>query len=274
MSGPIGDSSRPEFQSWKSYEDFARRVRQSRRYVWDDEVHEFLDTVIKTMNNREVQIPEDFILWRAQLGIDYDSTQDEEGKEIGIRLLGLHRDRMKPRVQGGSDGRVNSAGIPVLYLATEEQTAISEVRPWLGFEVSVAQFQVVRDLRAINLSQEFGKSPVNYLSFLQLFGEKPVDPERKEKVVWAAIDNAFSRPVTRSEDSSEYVPTQILAELFRDAGFDALVYRSQFGDNGHNVAVFDLEDAKILNCAPYEVEAIEVKYKQIDGPWFSPENLV
>lgn len=269
MSGAIGDSGKPEFPSWKSYEDFERHVRQSRRYVWDEEVHKFLTTVLKTKNNREEQIPEGSILWRAQLGIYYDSTYDEEGNEIEIRLLGLNRDRMKPLVRSGSEGRVNSAGIPVLYLATKEQTAISEVRPWIGSEVSVAQFQVVRDLRAIDLSQEFGKSPFNYLSLLQLFGEKPVDPGRKEKVVWAAIDNAFSKPVTLSEDPSTYVPTQILAELFRDAGYDAVIYRSQFGENGHNIAIFDLEDAKILNCAPYEVEAIEVKYKQIAGEWFS-----
>ena len=268
MSEAIGNSGRPEFRSWQSFEDFEQRVRYIRRYVWDEEVHEFLNTVLKTRDDRDGQIPEGAILWRAQLGIDYQSTCDEDGNETGVHRLGFRPERMKPPVRGGDGGRASPAGIPVLYLATEKQTAISEVRPWIGSEISVAQFRVVRDLKAIDLSQEFGKSPFNYLSIQQFLGMGPVGPDKKEKVVWAAIDNAFSRPVTRTEDSSEYVPTQILAELFRDADYDALVYRSQFGENGYNVAIFNLEDAEILNCAPYEVEGIDVKYKQMDSEWF------
>ena len=267
MSEATGDSGRPEFPSWRSYWDFQRHVRQSRRYVWDKEVHKFLDTVLQTRNSRDVQIPKGSILWRAQLGIHDASTYDEEGNEIEVRYSGLGPERMKPLVHGAREGRVNSAGITVLYLATKLQTAISEVRPWIGSEVSAAQFKVTRDLRAIDLSRGFGKSSFDYLTIPQLMDEDPVEPDKKEQAVWSAIDNAFSKPITLSEDPSEYVPTQILAELFQAEGYEALVYRSQFGENGYNIAMFNVEDAEILSCAPYEVESIEVKYKQIGNHW-------
>ena len=38
-----------------------------------------------------------------------------------------------------------------------------------------------------------------------------------------------------------------------DAGYDAIAYRSKFGENGYNISVFDIDAAEILDCTPYEV---------------------
>ena len=251
------DSGATEFDPWRShfqgsYWEFARRVRQNRRYVWDEEVRAFLETVIKTRSNRDIKIPVGSILWRAQLGIEYYDPSDGE---IGDQPFGFSAERMKPLSDSAREGRANSTGIPVLYLASTEQTAISEVRPWVGSEISVAQFRVVRDLKAIDLSLEYGKS-----SFFT---------ETKEKALWIDIDNAFSHPVSLPENTADYVPTQILAELFLDASYDAMIYRSQFGENGYNIAFFNIDDAEIINCAPYKVSTVEVKYEQVGNRWFS-----
>ena len=178
---------------------------------------------------------------------------------------------MKPIVEFAGEGRANSSGIPVLYLASTERTAISEVRPWVGSEVSVAQFKVARNLNAIDLTQGHGESSWRGLTLKQLWGEEEPDAPAKQRAVWIDIDNAFSRPVTQSDERVNYVPTRILAELFQEAGYDAIVYRSQFGQgerDGYNIAIFNLEDAEILNCAPYRVKGIEVKYSEVGNRWF------
>ena len=108
----------------------------------------------------------------------------------------------------------------MLYLASTEETAISEVRPWVGSELSVARFRVTRRLEAIDLTWGHGKSSSEELTLKQLWGEEELDAGAKEKAVWTDIDNAFSRPVTLSDGSDNYVPTRILAELFQEAGFD------------------------------------------------------
>ena len=252
----------PEFESWDSYWTFARRVMQSRRYVWDDYVRRFLDTVLATNSNRDITIPRGIDLWRAQLGIDYDTRHDVEVP------VGFSESRMRPVRHEAREGRANSAGIPVLYLASELNTAISEVRPWVGSKISVAGFRITRDLKAINLSMKFGENPLNDLSFGQLSGDKETDAEEKSNVVWADIDNAFSRPVSLDERSAEYVPTQVLSELFWNAGYDAIAYRSQFGERGYNIAVRDIDDAEIVHCAPYDVSSIEVTSRKIGNAWF------
>jgi hypothetical protein len=64
-----------------------------------------------------------------------------------------------------------------------------------------------------------------------------------------------------------------LAELFRQQGYECIIYRSQFGKEGYNVVLFNLDDAEPINCAPYEVTEIEVKYREIGNRWFSSKHL-
>ncbi len=109
--------------------------------------------------------------------------------------------------------------------------------------------------------------------FAHLLGDEAPDAEAKQKAVWIGIDSAFSQPVTLSDDLADYVPTQILSELFADAGYDAIIYRSQFGEAGYNIALFNAEDADAINCAPYVVKGIELKYEQIGNMWVSKKHL-
>ena len=262
----IDDPNGPEFASWRSYQDFARAVRRERRYVWEQEVTAFLDTVLATIRKRGRTISEGSILYRAQHGIVYREDED------GVDILAYGGKRMKPLTDRAKEGRANPAGISMLYLGSSEQTAISEVRPWIGSELSVAQFRISRDVKVIDLSLGHGQTSFQHLFFSELLGEKPVGREKKEEAVWIDIDNAFSRPVTRSDDTADYVPTQILAELFRDNGYDGLVYRSQFGETGFNIGLFDVGDADIINAAPYQVTAIDVKFEEIGNRWFSKKH--
>ena len=260
---PIDDPNGSEFASWRSYQNFARAVRRERRYVWEQEVTAFLDTVLATIRERDRTISEGSILYRAQHGIVYREDED------GVDILAYGGERMKPLSDRAKEGRANPAGIAMLYLGSSEQTAISEVRPWTGSELSVAQFRISRDVKVIDLSLGHGQTSFQHLFFSELLAEKPVSREKKEEAVWIDIDNAFSRPVTRSDDTADYVPTQILAELFRDNGYDGLVYRSQFGETGYNIGLFDVGDADIINAAPYQVTDIDVKFEEIGNRWFS-----
>jgi len=137
---------------------------------------------------------------------------------------------------------------------------MSEVRPWLGSLVSVAQLKIQRDLRVIDCSKYHDKHRFIFL-------EQPT-PARIEKSVWSAIDRAFSEPATRSDDTAEYSATQAIAELFHSEGYDGVVYKSSFGEKGFNVALFDVECAKLLNCSLFKVDNIRVYFRQDANPYF------
>ena len=130
----------------------------------------------------------------------------------------------------------------------------------------MSQFRTNRELKALNLTEEFGKH------WMPEFSAKearflPVDSVGKAKSVWTEIDNAFSRPVGREDESTEYVPTQILAELFRGAGYEAIAYRSLLGKQGFNVVLFDPGDADPVDGRPYEVTKVDVVGEQAGNPW-------
>ena len=212
-----------EFASWRSYWLFATEVRRGRRFVWSDEVERFLGAVRATARKRAFSIPKGQAFYRAQVGWEHEVVELEDGTMAGP--LAFCAARMKPDAAHATSGRANAPGIPVLYLALDPDTAVAEVRPWIGSQVSVSQFRTNRKLKGLNLTEEFGKH------WMPEFSAKEarflaVDSEGKAKSVWTEIDNAFSRPVSREDEATEYVPTQILAELFRGEGYEALAYRS------------------------------------------------
>lgn len=66
--------------------------------------------------------------------------------------------------------------------------------------------------------------------------DEPGDSER-EKAVWTQIDQACSETTTPSDNTANYVPNQVIAELFKIQGFGGIAYKSAFGCNGHNIAI-------------------------------------
>jgi hypothetical protein len=162
---------------------------------------------------------------------------------------------MKPISNWQSEGRANPRGIPYLYLATTRDTALAEVRPWIGATISVAQLQVRRDLNVIDCSKHHSKDSV-----LSLIRDRT---RPTEDGMWMAIDRAFATPVGRDDESKEYVPTQIIAELFKSEGFDGIVYKSLLSDDGFNLAVFNLDDAGVVHCALYKADAIHFDFQSV-----------
>lgn len=261
-----------EFAHWDSYSRFARYVRFKGRYVLGADERAFLDTVLATIRDRDGELKPGQILYRAQRGVDWTEQTDGEGNYIGEDISGFGAARMKPLTDRAREGRANPTGIPVLYVGTTVLTAVSEVRPWVGADLSVAACKVLRPLRTLDLSLGHGQSSFMGAVFKHVLGGPALTAEEKEKAVWIDIDNAFSAPVTTSDDQADYAPTQILAELFRSAGYDAIAYKSHFGDDGnlkgYNVAIFDPDVVEIVSCAPYRVTSIKIDAKENGARWY------
>ena len=136
---------------------------------------------------------------------------------------------------------------------------MAEVRPWDGQLISIGQFKLLRDLRVINCTTK------DRPSHICTGGVEPAASEREEHV-WADIDKAFARPTARSDNLPDYVPTQIIVELFRVHGFDGLAYRSSLGA-GHNIALFDLNAAQLVGCGLYRLAKIHVEFEEAGNPY-------
>lgn len=247
-----------EFKSWASYLDFERATVSHARYIHSPEVEEFLHAILITGKRRVEIVPPGTVFWRAQLGHGW-RPRDRGDKLLGDVPAPHSPERMKPLSGRSPEGRTNSKGIPCLYLATERDTALAEVRPWMGASISVGHFKTLRELHIVNCTTKFRGA--------QFEGVKKPESEDLDEVVWSHIDGAFAKPVTPSDDDADYVPTQIIAELFKANGFDGIACRSSLGD-GRNVVLFDLDAAGIMKCELFELSGLQFKFEETATPYF------
>ena len=240
------------FKSWQSYYLFSQEVTHGNRYIHSDDVKDFLSNVLETSKGRVKSVKSRTKFWRAQLGCEWRPLYlDDDDEKLMDQPVAFPAERMKPVSFEASEGRVNPKGIPCLYLATTKETAMAEVRPGLDSNITLALFETVKKLKLIDCSVHPPNEP-------RMYWEEP-DDQKKEEAVWEAIDSAFSQPVTPSDKSSDYVPTQIIAELFKRKGFDGVLYRSALSD-GLNLALFDIDAAEMQTSILCSVEKIHFTF--------------
>jgi hypothetical protein len=239
-----------QFKSQRDFWDFQRAVHSQFRYIRAPEQETFLETVLATSKSRKELCKSGSILWRAQLGSDWKKVHGEE--DVFEIPCVYQPARMKPLPGRAYEGRANAKGIPCLYLSTGKETAMSEVRPWIGSHISVGQFKLLRDVEIIDCSRTHPDDII-----YQVDEPKPKD---RKTFIWSLIDLAFAEPTTRNDDTGNYAATQIIAELFKSAGLGGVAYRSNFGREGYNLSLFDIDAAELVNLQLHTVEAIEFKF--------------
>jgi len=244
-----------KFKTGWAFINYSETVRTKYRFAYPPEVTEFLQTLVATSKSRIKHLPANYPLWRAQLGHDIMERQIDESDPIVLveDAVPFSAERMKPRRNAAHEGRANSKGIPCLYVATDKVTAMSEVRPWIGAQISLGHFRTTRDLKLVDFSLGHDLN----LDLDLLFGKLPAKDVLEG--VWAQVDRAFSEPISDDTYTAEYAPTQVIAEVFRREGLDGLVYKSMLGE-GFNMALFDLNCAELVTCSLYKTEKVSIQF--------------
>jgi len=238
-----------EFASVASFTLFCESVQNKTRYNFDEATKKFLDAVMETAKKRVMVLKPGFNLWRAQLGCRWERVTENIRERRPYEC-----ERMKPRNLEATEGRVNAKGIPCLYLATTRDAAIGETRPWVGTTVSVGHFRTTREIRLVSCMTDRTEDR------LSIYFVEP-EPEKRAEVIWDEINFAFSKPIQNTDSTADYVPTQIIAEMFREAGYDGIAYSSCLG-TGTNVALFDLGAADIYSCSLHHVKSVSYRHEK------------
>ena len=235
---------------WSDYRQFQEELQNKCRYFRTDWANSYLGALKHTCKKRIDKIKKGTELWRSRLGgslvpcsKDDMAIQEYSCKEMAAPLPNLSR-----------ASRIGVTGIPVLYLSSDKDTAMSEVRPWKNQPVSLAQFHVTKNLNIVDCHQsglDGTIADLDKLWPLASFMRKEIIPDsEQEDRAWAWIDYAFSEPVSQLDDPLEYIPTQVIAEFFKTEGYDGIKYRSSVAP-GYNIALFDVNSAKAIKTMLY-----------------------
>lgn len=245
------------FESALAYQSFARDVRREYRYFRSTASEAFLKGVLQTADERVVKLAPNTSCFRARLGNDMDrqEVKDNDGNLVDVAewRIPFEEGALMPFSDRASEGRANPKGIPYLYVATDENTAVSEVRPWIGLYVSVAHLKTHRELTCVDCSDGHWLPPrLNALT----------QPPRNQwdECVWRDINAAFREPVKRTDNLADYAPTQVIAEAIRRAGYCGIVYGSSISRHGQgkNLVIFDARSLHILDRYVVLVESVDV----------------
>jgi hypothetical protein len=166
--------------------------------------------------------------------------------------------RAPPKDQA-SHGRANPAGIPYLYLASTEGTAIAETRPHTGERATIAHFSLAPDTKVVDL-----RSPRRTVSPFKLSDVQQVAFLRGDVGYLEQLGEELTRPVLPHAAAIDYLPSQYLCEFVKKCDFHGVVYRSSVG-GGINLALFDDSRATIGGCSQWSVSSVAVEINQIEA---------
>lgn len=163
----------------------------------------------------------------------------------------------RPQKAYAGHGRANPAGIPYLYLASDIDTAIAEVRPHTGDKVCVAEFEMAAGLRIADL-----RHPRKTISPFSLSDEAAVSALRKDVSFLCQLGEELTRPVLPRAAHLEYLPSQYLCEFIKDRGFDGVMYGSSVGA-GINIALFERELPIVGHVRLFAVKRVNVDKEEL-----------
>lgn len=204
---------------------------------------EFSDAFVPFLEDLATTLDESVELYRARIHKTRSRLE-----RFGIGEIG------SPPADSASAGRANVDGEPVLYLASDEGTALAEVRAWRGMAVAIGRFRPLRPLSIVSL--------VDLPQFESPFGDELIGWRVQLRVLAWRLATDLATPMLPNDDKNRYRPTQYLASEIRRLGYDGFSFPSAMSD-GTNIVVFDESLCEVL----------EPTYKRIQDVHFKSETI-
>ena len=122
--------------------------------------------------------------------------------------VGYPKDKMGPPPSGKrKPGRVNPEGIGILYLTSDEATALREVRASTFDYVTIGMFKPLKDIKVVNISGLNSISPAVYSSCIESLAANTK--------TFSDIAKDIAKPLRRNDSPLEYLPTQFITEFIK-----------------------------------------------------------
>ena len=141
-----------------------------------------------------------------------------------------------PPADRATAGRANAEGIQCLYLASDIDTTLQEVRAGAFDYVSVGKFELMEDIVVVDLKAIDHISP--FIAELN-----PLDHAINKEYL-NKMNYEIGRVLRRSDSVLDYLPTQYIVDFIKSIEHDenpeyaGVVYNSTLNRRGENIAVF------------------------------------
>lgn len=159
-----------------------------------------------------------------------------------------------PPSQLTTAGRANPKGISYVYVADNEDTCVSEVRPYKGSDIYVSTFKSNVERRVIDLTE-----PRTLFSVIP-FSESQYGEVLSIIDLLESFSKELSIPVKPHLSELDYIPTQFLCEYIKSLGpYDGIIFNSSFG-KGKNYVFFKQDNFNISEPTCYQLNRIDFHF--------------
>ena len=163
------------------------------------------------------------------------------------------RDLRKPPANLVLNGRANPVGIPYLYIASTQKTAIAEIRGHKGEKVSVLEFEIKNDLNLFDL-----RNPRHTISPFEQIDD--IEFIYRYMPYLELLENELSKPIIPKKANLDYLVSQYLCELIKQMNYHGIIYKSSI-DSGNNYVIFNDNRLKALQIKEFTIT--EMKFETI-----------
>lgn len=160
------------------------------------------------------------------------------------------------------NGRANPEGIRCLYLASDIDTTIHEIRANIFDHITVGKFILQKDITLVNFKQISNISPFVVNDLTKYAINKPV---------LTKINNEIAKSVSRNDSALTYLPTQYICDYIKSIWdnekqsnmYDGIEYSSTTCPSGYNIAIFNPDIFKCESIEIYKINSIDYKKEKI-----------
>lgn len=218
------------------WQDFSNRIKHKRRYFDDDARRKLADILGAPGSPKADELP----VFEIGPGTRVKSICRARRADSMQKAFAICKNPSKelgpPPPEKATAGRMNSAGIAVFYGGLSEDTAIAEVRPYVGSLVVVGEFKLQKSLKVLDLT----KIGVGFAGSIFASGYESKASRRR---FLEGFHSLIAKPIQPHEEQLEYIPTQAVAEYVSNVlGFDGILYGSaQLGavpEDDHEPSLF------------------------------------
>lgn len=175
---------------------------------------------------------------------------------IATDKKGFKRDFMgAPPDDVATAGRANSKGISCLYLASNKNTTVKEIRANAFDYVTIATFKLKRDVKILDLSSITHNSPF----YAETDKVKFLVNEKHLK----QIERDLAKPVSNRDSDLDYLPTQYISDFAKFLGYDGVKYLSTFDREAYNLALFDVDSCNCVYHRTFEIGDLNYRLNKL-----------
>lgn len=228
------------------WNDFANHIAFKNRFLGSEIKNDVCDYIDWKLLDKEMilHFSKGTVIYRARKIMREEITKSTDGHFEGLseEKSGIPPYRKTP------NGRVNIAGIPILYTATEKETACAELRPMKDDYISIAEYKITEDIDVANFTLEQIEKVENRLDG-KLFLEN--------------MFKSFSLPI--SNELIDYLPSEFISEYIRLSHKDlsGIRYSSLHNEGGYNLALFSDEKCEFIKSIVVQCNRVIYNYKEL-----------